>query len=195
ESIIKLIRERANTLDAFIREILDYSRNSRRTLNLQWVNLKKIVEEVLEELTYMKGFDRLHLDSDIDPAFEVITDRDRLKVVLNNLVANAVKYSDYGKNSFIKISASRESNHWGITIEDNGIGIKPEHHERIFDMFYQAHDHSQGTGLGLYIVKETIQRLSGEILMNSTYGTGTRFSIILPTHPVAEDSGKVLAEL
>ena len=54
ESIIKLISDQANTLDAFIREILDYSRNSRRTLKLQWVNIKKIIDEVIDELTYMK---------------------------------------------------------------------------------------------------------------------------------------------
>jgi PAS domain S-box-containing protein len=195
ETIIKLISDRANTLDAFIREILDYSRNSRRTLKLQWVNLRKLVDEVIEELGYMKGFERLRLEVDIDTALEVMTDRDRLKVVLNNLVANSVKYSDYGKDSFIRISSSLDSGRWSLAIEDNGIGIKPEHHERVFDMFYQAHDHSQGSGLGLYIVKETIQRLQGEIQMNSIYGSGTKFFIVMPAHPVVEDSGHVLVEL
>lgn len=181
ESIIKLISDRANTLDAFIREILDYSRNSRRTLKLQEINIRKIIDEVIEELNFMKGFERLSITIKIDPELEVISDHDRLKVILNNLVGNAVKYSDYGKNSFIRISAHSEAEQWIISVEDNGIGIKPEHHERIFDMFYQAHDHSQGSGLGLYIVKETVERMGGEIRMTSVYGLGTTFSLVMPT--------------
>ena len=192
ESIVRLISDRANTLDAFIREILDYSRNSRRTLKLQPVNIKNIIDEVTEEINHMKGFDRLRLNTNINPDIEVVTDRDRLKVVLNNLITNAVKYSDYGKDSFIHITSSVGADHWSISIEDNGIGIKPEHHERIFDMFYQAHDHSQGSGLGLYIVKETVQRLNGEIQMSSVYGTGTTFSLVMPSHPILSDAAQVL---
>ena len=192
ESIVRLISDRANTLDAFIREILDYSRNSRRTLKLQPVNIKNIIDEVTEEINHMKGFDRLRLNTNINPDIEVVTDRDRLKVVLNNLITNAVKYSDYGKDSFIHITSSVEADHWSISIEDNGIGIKPEHHERIFDMFYQAHDHSQGSGLGLYIVKETVQRLNGEIQMSSVYGTGTTFSLVMPSHTILSDAAQVL---
>lgn len=180
ESIVRFIRERANNLDGFIREILDYSRNSRTLLRCQPVNLLQVVSEVLNGLTYMQGFDSVEMRIDIPAELLVSTDRERVKVILNNLVSNAVKYSDATKSSFVSLQASADADQFVLQVRDNGIGIREEFHKQIFEMFFQAHDHARGSGLGLYIVKETVQKLQGSISLQSEYGVGTSFTLILP---------------
>ncbi|MBL7863267.1 MAG: PAS domain-containing sensor histidine kinase [Cyclobacteriaceae bacterium] len=185
QEIIKMVSDRAQVLDAFIREVLDYSRNSRLELTVQRFKLIDVVHEVLYGLKHMDGFSATSIYVEIPTELEIVTDRERSKVVFSNLFANAIHYRDHGKQSFVKINAFADNGHVLMDIEDNGIGIKPEHHQRIFDMFYKAHDHSKGTGLGLYIVRETLQRLKGEIDVRSEYGKGTLFRIRIQSQDVA----------
>lgn len=180
DKIVKLISERANTLDAFIREILAYSRNSRTELNIQKVNVVEVVNEVITSLAYMQGFDRMWIRKNIAPDLYITSDRERMKVILSNLIANAVKYSDVNKDSFIDITAVTDDTMVTIDVEDNGVGIASEHMGRIFDMFYQAHETAQGSGLGLYIVGETVHKLRGTINVKSEYAVGSTFTLKLP---------------
>lgn len=182
ESLVRLINERANTLDLFIREILDYSRNTRTELKIKPVKIHHLVDEVLETLAHMNGLDKMKVEIEIPTEMEVLTDRERIKIILGNMVSNAIKYSDPGKMSFMNIRSERNGEHWSLAIRDNGVGIKKEHHERIFEMFYQAHEHSQGSGLGLYIVTEAVQRLNGNIRVESEYGKGSTFTCQFPLH-------------
>ena len=184
ESIVRFIRERANNLDGFIREILDYSRNSRTLLRSQPVNLLQVINEVMTGLNYMQGFDSIDMRIDVHPELLVTTDRERIKVILNNLVSNAVKYSDASKPSFVSLHASGHHGQFIIQVRDNGIGIREEFHQKIFEMFFQAHDHARGSGLGLYIVKETVEKLHGSISLQSEYGVGTTFTLVLPAGEV-----------
>ncbi|HNT48954.1 MAG TPA: HAMP domain-containing sensor histidine kinase, partial [Cyclobacteriaceae bacterium] len=73
-----------------------------------------------------------------------------------------------------------KGDHVLLTIKDNGTGISPEHHTRIFDMFYRASESSEGSGLGLYIVKETLDKLKGNISVQSSAGNGAEFTVTLP---------------
>lgn len=178
--IVSLIRERANTLDLFIREILAYSRNSRTELNIQNVNILDVVNEVITSLAYMQGFDRMWIRKNIAPDLHIVSDRERMKVILSNLIANAVKYSDVNKDSFIDITAGADQSMLTLDVEDNGVGIAAEHTSRIFDMFYQAHESGQGSGLGLYIVGETAHKLHGTVSVKSEYAVGSTFTLKLP---------------
>ncbi len=181
ESIVKMINGRTVTLDNFIAEILDYSRNARTEVKVQGVNVVGIISEVLAELSYMNGFEAVKVEIHVDIALEIKTDRKRLKIILNNLIGNAIKYSDPAKESVVDILVSQDEKSFNICIQDNGIGIKPEHLTKIFDMFYQAHAHAQGSGLGLYIVSEAAQRLKGSITVQSEYTKGSVFTLTLPT--------------
>jgi PAS domain S-box-containing protein len=185
EVVIKLISERANTLDAFIREILDYSRNARTELKINLLNVRKLVGDVLGGLAHMNGLDRIQIETEIPSDLEVMTDADRLKIILSNMISNAVKYSDRHKKSFIYIRSFVEDRHWTLSVHDNGIGIEPQHHERIFEMFYQAHANAQGSGLGLYILKEAVLRLNGNISVISEFGAGSTFTLSLPLQQAA----------
>jgi signal transduction histidine kinase len=177
-SIVLLIRDRVNKMDAFIGEILDYSKNSRLDISQEKVNGNTLITEVIDGLRYSKDFEKIGVEVEPQTDFPIITDPKRLKVILSNLLANSLKYHDPSKSrSQIKIKFKRTNAFWSVTIQDNGIGIKAEHHAKIFDMFYRAHENSEGSGLGLYIVKEVAERMGGMVTVESKYGEGCSFTV------------------
>lgn len=181
KEIIRLIRDRVNKMDDFIREILDYSKNARLNIASEIFDGPALVQEVVEGLRYTRDFERIKVE--IQPArdFKLCTDPKRLKVILNNLLANSLKYHDPGKGHVqIKIVFGQSAETWSVTIQDNGLGIKADDHTRIFDMFYRAHENSDGSGLGLYIVKEVVERMGGEISLQSEPGKGSSFTVTIP---------------
>jgi signal transduction histidine kinase len=100
------------------------------------------------------------------------------KMVLGNLLSNAIKYHSPQKpDPYIQVDFERTMGKVSFAVADNGEGIAEEHHEKIFDMFYRASENSNGTGLGLYIVKETLARLGGSVELQSQKGTGTTIKI------------------
>ena len=168
-------------LDKFICEISDYSRNTRLDIHRSEVNIKKTVREVLESLRFFPGSEQVEVKLDIDESLTLISDPTRLKMVITNLVSNSFKYRDPRKSdSFVNIQSNNNSHYTILEIEDNGIGIPQENLPLIFDMFYQAHENSVGSGLGLYIVKETVEKLGGKIEAESASGSGSKFRIFLP---------------
>ena len=109
------------------------------------------------------------------------SDRSRLKAVLGNLVYNAVKYHDVSKKKrFVQVSAEIKENCIAVCVKDNGIGIAEEFKPKIYDMFFRASESSKGSGLGLYIVKETLDRLKGSITCQSVENEGSTFEISVP---------------
>ena len=86
----------------------------------------------------------------------------------------------------MRISALRVDDNFQLIIEDNGEGIREEFQDKIFNMFYRASEKSKGSGLGLYIAKEMIDKLGGSIKVNSVYGEGTQFIIELPDHTYSQ---------
>jgi signal transduction histidine kinase len=176
-----MMRERVNSLDDFIKEIIDYSRNARLDLKKERFSLLELTKEVVDGLRYAEGFENIYVTYKMSSDFEIESDRSRLKVVLNNLIGNSFKYHDPSKeNPLIDISANVQNGDLKIEINDNGIGIAAEHQAKIFDMFYRASEKSKGSGLGLYIVKETIEKLSGKILVDSQFRVGTKFTVSIP---------------
>ncbi|MFM9838550.1 MAG: sensor histidine kinase [Cyclobacteriaceae bacterium] len=181
KTCLGMMKERVNNLDDFIKEIIDYSRNSRLELKKETFALLTLMKEVVDGLRYAEGFENIYIIYSIDSELEMVSDRSRLKVVLNNLIGNAFKYHDPDKeNPLIEISANSESVNLKIEIKDNGLGIAPEHQAKVFDMFYRASEKSKGSGLGLYIVKETIEKMSGRISVESQLSKGTKFTVFLP---------------
>ncbi|GHM99831.1 hypothetical protein WSM22_13210 [Cytophagales bacterium WSM2-2] len=178
---LDMMKTRVADLDSFIGEIIDYSRNARQEVRIENFNLLELVHEVTEGLKFGTGMENIFIDYSIPPALKVTSDRSRLKVVLNNIIGNALKYSNprHDKPQIV-IKASSMGNFLKMEVEDNGIGIGEEHLPKIFNMFYRASERSQGSGLGLYIVKETLDKLNGTILVKSTYGHGSMFSIEIP---------------
>src|SRR6185437_11528662 len=109
------------------------------------------------------------------------SDRSRLSIILNNLISNSIRYQNpEAADPFVEIYVEISASSAEIRIRDNGIGIDKENHEKVFNMFYRVSTKSVGSGLGLYIVKETVEKLHGVIDLESVPGKGTAFSIHLP---------------
>jgi signal transduction histidine kinase len=181
KACLEMMRGRIKNLDEFILEIINYSRNSRLELQPESINLLKLTKEIVDNLKYAEGFEGIRFNYNFPPSLQIETDRGRLRIVLNNLISNSLKYHDVAKpDKTIEINVDKGNAFFKLTIKDNGIGIAPEHQPKIFDMFYRASEKSKGSGLGLYIVQETIRKMNGTIKVASTVGVGTSFEIELP---------------
>jgi hypothetical protein len=139
------------------------------------------VLELVELMRYTNGNKNPTIQVAIDESLTVRTDPSRLRVILNNLISNSIKYSDPDKNELIiTISASVSEDHFTFSVEDNGLGIAEDQKGKIFNMFYRASENAVGSGLGLYIVKESLERLNGSIRLESKVGRGSIFIVTLP---------------
>jgi len=177
---IEMIRNSINRLDEFIKNILSYSRNNRTGLDVVPIPILKTITEIVNSLGSMKEAENIHFEIDIKEQHPFYSDQLRINTLLENLVSNALKYHKTNqKDSFIKITGHTDDEKLMLSIADNGIGIAAENHDKIFDMFFRLSGNKNGTGIGLYIVKETIQILKGSIRVNSKEGEGSTFNITL----------------
>jgi signal transduction histidine kinase len=181
DNLVNMIEHSIHRLDDTLKEILDYSRNARTETSVAEVQLEGIFNDTLERLKYLKGFDRIEKQIRIDGDVPIYSDIYRLSIIFQNLISNSIKYQDVEKmKSFIRVEADVTSKEIRIQFSDNGMGIREEYLPKIFSMFFRATERSEGAGLGLYIVKESVEKLGGEISLDSTYDEGTTFNIRLP---------------
>lgn len=177
---LDMMKDKITDLEDFIKEIISYSRNARMDVKKQSVNLRKTVLEVTEALAFSVGNPDVEIENRVPEDLILYTDGTRLKIVLSNLIDNALKYRDASKQvPFIRIEAVERDGVNVIIVKDNGLGIDELYIDKIFNMFYRASEQSQGSGLGLYIVKETLNKLNGRIRVESMPGKGTTFMVEL----------------
>lgn len=167
-------------LNKFIHDVLDYARNSRKDIQIQPIDVESLLKEITEPYQ-QADFNHVSLKIKIHQEIFLMTDRMRLKIILQNLISNAFKYMNpFAQQPEVIISAIVQEDTAVIEVSDNGIGIAPQYQDKIFDMFFRATDRKSGTGLGLYIVKEIVQRLQGRINVKSAVGQGTTFFLQIP---------------
>lgn len=181
QRLVNLMEESILKLDKTIRDIVAYSRNNRTDILIEPLRIETVMEEVISGLAYLEGND-INLKECVKWEDEgvFLGDRSRLLIILNNLINNAIKYRHPARKPEVIIKAQREEKSLILVVADNGIGINDQHLSRIFEMFYRTSDHSSGSGLGLYIVKETVKKLNGQIEVNSKVNEGSLFKITLP---------------
>lgn len=182
QQYLKLAETSVLRLDGTIKEILNYSRNARFEIEYDTFNLIEIIQSVTDDLRFSEESHVAFL-FDMPQELMMKSDKMRLEVILKNLIGNAVKYSRKDINdAFVKIMVSKQGNELVLKIEDNGEGIAQENLGKIFDMFYRATSSSVGTGLGLYICKEMVQKLNGKLFVESVLKKGSIFTLILPAN-------------
>jgi signal transduction histidine kinase len=146
------------------------------------VDVDEIIQDVWDELRFDLNASSIKLVKSLPERMVITTDKDRLKIILSNLFSNSIKYAN-STIEYPRVVASGEINDGFLCLEvaDNGIGIDDQDQSKIFDMFYRATEKASGSGLGLFIVKETIEKLKGDIQMSSELGKGTTFNIKIPS--------------
>lgn len=179
--LVGMMEESILKLDNTIRDIVAYSRNNRTDVVFEPVHLRSLVEEIANNLRYLEnGEFKIQEQITVTDEMVFLCDRNRLQIILNNLLANAIRYRHPARKPEIKVSSTLNGQFVEIAVSDNGLGINEQHIGKIFEMFYRTSDTSAGSGLGLYIVKETIKKLNGSIEVESRVNEGSIFSFQLP---------------
>jgi len=184
KELLKLGEKVLAQLDIFIKEIADYSRNTKANIEIEPIELQGFFQDILDHYKFYDDSMQIEKTIEVEENLKITSDKSRLRAILNNLVSNAIRYSDLDKPTpFLKLSAKTSENEIIIKVADNGRGILAEHLNKIYDMFYRATDSKTGSGLGLFIVKETVEKLGGKISVESHYATGTTFTLCFPQTP------------
>ncbi len=179
-SFMNMIEERIKKLDLVIGDILSLSRSKKVDLKIEELDFSKLLDETIADIRFNKGVSAIQLDYQEGPNDKFRSDYNQIKIILNNLMANAVKYHNLNQpNPYIRVSFKRIKNVVEIAVQDNGQGIAKENVPKIFDMFYRASPGTEGTGLGLYIVQEALTKINGIILVESELGKGSTFKVLL----------------
>lgn len=177
---LDMIHKSAVRQDDFIKEILDQSRNARLEVKCDEIAFDQLIEEAFAHLSHASGPEQpVHKDVTVNQVAPFHSDRWRIKVILNNLISNAIRYRN-GKEPSIMVQVDAGPEVARMIIQDNGKGISPEHLPNVYKMFYRGTDDGAGSGLGLYIVKEAIDKLRGTVNIESEVGKGTRVTLVIP---------------
>lgn len=179
---LSLIKSSVHKLDKFIQDMLTCSKNSKTGLKVEKINFTELVGNVVNSLKHMHAnTGDIEIRVAIACEIDFYSDKNRLDIILSNLISNALCY--YNPKllaSYIEVQIKHLQDHISIIIKDNGMGISKANQEKIFDMFFRVSARSKGTGLGLYIVKETVEKLKGTIRVQSEPGESTCFEISIP---------------
>lgn len=178
---LDLMEKSIHRSEYFISQIVSYSKNKRMIVESVRIDLHEVIFEIFEHNRFLEGFDRIQQDIEIEGSCFFFSDRNRITTLFSNLISNAIRYADLEKDApYIRIMVEVTEEEACIEFSDNGIGIGEEHLHRIFDMFYRANHNAKGSGLGLFIFKETLTKLNGTVRVTSREGAGTTYSIVLP---------------
>ncbi len=180
-----MMRDSIQRQEEFIKQIVTYTRNKKLELQIEQIDLRALIEKIVEDHLFIDGASRIAISVSIRNEVPFYSDRQRLTILFNNLISNAIRYTDVAKEKpFIRVTATITECEAYIEFADNGLGIAADHVGKIFNMFYRAHTESKGSGLGLFIFKKTIQRLKGQVQVESVVKEGTKFLIRLPNATV-----------
>jgi PAS domain S-box-containing protein len=169
----------AKRLDDMIKDILEYSKITSKTLEFKQVNVEHVLEETLARLKIQ--IDENNAIITHDPLPNIYADEQLLIQLFQNLISNSIKY--HGKETpKIHIHVQKDENQYQFSVKDNGIGMSPNHLKQIFTIFKRLHTHEEyeGTGIGLAIAEKIIQQFKGSIWVESELGKGSTFYFTIP---------------
>ncbi len=183
ETYLHLQKKSVERMDAFIRDVVDFTRNVRQEVAFAEVNIEEIIDEVISMQQESMLGNQVQIFKELE-AGPLYSDPMRIRIILNNLISNALLYHDDSKAlSQVKISTKFIKGSCRLIVEDNGKGIDLKYQKKVFDMFFRADSKTKGSGLGLYIVKEVAEKIGAEIQLESERHVFTRFSLIFPYTP------------
>jgi PAS domain S-box-containing protein len=180
-SYLQMIETTTQKLDYTLTELVKAMQIKDETRFTDEIKFEEIIREVLNKFSHFPKYDKLHIALNISYKEKYFSSKTILQTVIQNLIENAVKYQKSGgEKSILNVIVKGDGDKVAIVIEDNGIGIEKAVQDRIFDMYFRGTYMASGTGLGLYLVKKGVEKLNGEIILDSNFGEGTKFSVLLP---------------
>jgi len=168
-------------LDTFVYNIIDYYKNSKQKEVMEELSFSELMEDVLETVKSHLGSVNTMIDTEIDQKNAFKGDPYRIKIILTQLISNAIKFKkEDQEKARIKVRINADLDEARVEVEDYGVGILREHMHKVFQIFFKSNDNRSGSGIGLYIVKEALDKMGGSIAVDSKPGDGTLFSIKIP---------------
>jgi signal transduction histidine kinase len=179
EKYFNMIETSVKRLDRTLLDLIELAKTRKGSSKLILINLKSIVDEILLSLRHVSGFSKINFEVKIDHHAEIMADKVLLLSVLQNLIHNAINYCNHD-SPWVKIAVITTDDGVEIEIADNGKGIPDAIRNRVFEMFYRGNTESTGSGLGLFIVKNALDKMKGTIDLKSRDGQGTVFTVRIP---------------
>lgn len=177
---LQKIEGRVRKLDEFVRSMLSYAKVSRAEVTTSEIDIEEQINACVRELEYLENFKKISVSVICNKKGTLRSDSMTLRLVFANIISNAFKYYNPLVKSHLKIKVDITPLRAIVSFKDNGIGIHREYLDKIFDMFFRATEKSEGSGLGMYIVKQAVDKLKGKIEIDSEYGEGTTIRLVIP---------------
>lgn len=178
--LINFIADSTKRLDTILNDLIGVTRVTHGEIKLRKVNIEKVVNDIITSLKHADYSKNVDFQITVNMTKQFYTDEKLLISILQNLIDNAIKYKDKRMKPFVRVSVNQCAKGLMMEVKDNGIGISDKIRTKVFDMFYRGSDISKGSGLGLYIVKTSVKKLSGFIDFYSKEREGTSFNVYLP---------------
>lgn len=166
-------------LNQIINGLINLTRLNNATLQRESIDFEKLINDCIESSRSLHSFEKITFKRDIEINAIYHTEWTLLNAIVQNLIENAVKYCS-AVDPYVHVYVKTDERGLTIKVKDNGAGIPEEYQSKIFEMFYRASQHTQGSGLGLYILKRSVDRLQGTIEVESKIGEGSCFTVQLP---------------
>lgn len=184
KTFLKLIQGTAQKLESTLDELEHLLENSHQIIHKKEVDFAEVLDQVITPFKLDIEREDIRLEVCIDQTIPFFADVSRLRIILSNIVNNAIHFRDDTKEvKEIHISVRTTPSESTIAISDNGIGIGPENHKRIFELFFRGTEKSRGTGIGLYVVQDMLTTMKGTIRVDSLLQKGSIFTINIPNQP------------
>ncbi len=179
--LFEKVNENALNLDKMLRKLQSVSDVDTQTLLYKEVSIREIFEMELSNLQTELEKKKIKTTTSVNLSHPFYSYGALIRIIVQNLVENSVAFCAQN-SAVINLSAYEKNHEVVLEVNDNGVGIEPEYINRVFEMYLRANEHSKGNGLGLYIVKKTVQKLNGRVELESTLNIGTTIRVFLPQH-------------
>jgi len=179
ENYFRMVDTSVRRLDRTLMDLIELARTRKGVSKLSKIYVKALVDEILQSLAHTENFSGIDFEIDVDGSIGITADKVLVLSVFQNLIQNAINYCNKQKPQ-VKIHVAKVQDGIKLEVSDNGNGIADPVRHRIFEMFYRGHPDSSGSGLGLFIVKNAIEKLNGKVWFESVEGKGASFFAEIP---------------
>lgn len=177
---LDLIELSTRRLDAILGAFTEIDKVAKTALRISTINFQTLIKEILVSIENIPDFQSVKFSVLVNQKKSFYSDVNLLRSVLQNLIENGIKYRRTDIQATMNIRVTGTKSGIKIEVSDNGIGIPEKMQQEIFKLFYRAHAVSNGSGLGLYIVKSSVEKLGGKVSVQSKEKNGTVFAISIP---------------
>lgn len=179
ENYFTMIETSVKRLDRTLLDLIELARTRKGTSKLSHINVMAMVQEILHSLRHLPDFGSINFEVKIDHLLELKADKVLVLSVFQNIIHNAINYCNQD-SPYVRIKVEKSEKGASLEVSDNGQGIPEAIRDKVFEMFYRGHPDSTGSGLGLFIVKNALEKMKGSINFVSEVGKGTTFTVLIP---------------